>query len=167
MPILLVFALIAACLPIEWPPPPFAPERETAFGLTCGAVALVLGLALALRTWVIRTVRNDPFRRYEVARAYNKWRRVLFFVNLGTVAACVLGFGWGWLAQRELLVFWNGEARLAPFAEFAVPLPYFVVLVAWWLIYYDAERALHRVSRALSRRACRCPARARARPGRR
>ncbi|HEY1189765.1 MAG TPA: M48 family metallopeptidase [Gemmata sp.] len=145
MPILLVFALIAACLPVEWPPPPFGPERETALGLTGGAVALVLGLALALRTWVIRTVRSDPFRRYEVARTYNRCRRALFYVNLGTAAACVLAFGWGWFAQWELLVFWKGEARLAPFGELAVPLPYFVVLVGCWLLFYDAERALHRV----------------------
>ncbi len=145
MPILLVFALIAACLPVEWPQPPFAPERETAFALTVGAVTLVLALALALRTWVIRTLRRDPTRRYEVARAYNWWRRALFFVNIGMVAACVLVFGWGWLAQRELLIFWNKSAQLAPFAELAVPLPYFVVLVGCWLIYYDAERALYRV----------------------
>jgi len=43
-----------------------------------------------------------------------------------------------------LLVFWRDEARLGPFAELAVPLPYFVVLLGCWLIYYDAEYALHR-----------------------
>ncbi len=145
MPILLVFVLIAACLPVEWPQPPFAPAREAAFGLTVGAVAIVLALAGALRTWVVRTLRRDPSRRYEVARSYNKWRRFLFFVNIGTVTTCVLAFGWGWLAQRELLVFWNKSAQLAPFAELAVPLPYFVILIGCWLIYYDAERALHRV----------------------
>ncbi|MDY3557824.1 M48 family metallopeptidase [Gemmata sp. JC673] len=145
MPILLVFALIAACLPIEWPPPPVGPEREAALALSGGAVATAFGLALALRGWVIRTVRRDPLRRYEVARAYNRWRRGLFFVNLAVSAACVLAFGWGWLVQSELLIFWDGEARLVPFGELAVPLPYFVLLVGGWLIYYDAERALHRV----------------------
>ncbi len=144
MPILLVFALVAACLPIEWPLPPFEPEREAALGLTGGAVFLVLSVAFALRTWVVYTLRRDPTRRYEVARAYNKWRRALFFVNVGTVAACVLGLGWGWLVQHELVVDFNGVEQLAPFAELAVPLPYFVVLVGCWLVYYDAERALHR-----------------------
>lgn len=145
MPILLVFALIAACLPIEWPLPPFGPERPVALALSGGSVAAALGLALALRVWVIRTVRNDPFRRYEVARAYNRWRRVLFFVNLITAAACVLVFGWGWRIQSELLIFWHGKAQPIPFAELAVPLPYFVLLGGGWLLYYDAERALHRV----------------------
>jgi Zn-dependent protease with chaperone function len=144
MPILLVFALIAACLPVEWPEPPFDPPLETALSLTGGAVFFVLSLAFALRTWVIRTLRRDPTRRIEVAHTYGRWRRTLFFVNMACAAACVLAFGWGWLTQREFLVFWNGKAELAPFAELAVPLPYFVVLVGCWLIYYDAERALHR-----------------------
>jgi Zn-dependent protease with chaperone function len=143
MPILLVFALVAACLTNDWPAPPFAPERTAAVALTTGAVALVLTAALILRTWVVRTLRRDPGRRIEVARAYGWWRRVLFFVNIGAAAACVLGFGWGWLTQQELLVSWNGKDLLAPFAELAVPLPYFVVLIGCWLIYYDAERALH------------------------
>ncbi len=146
MPILLVFALVAACLPIDWPLPPFEPERETAAALTFGTVALVLAAAFALRTWVVRTLRRDPARRIEVVQIYGRIRRVLFFVNLSAATACVLGFGWGWLTtHRELLVFWNGKARLAPFAELTVPLPYFAILVGCWLIYYDAERALHRV----------------------
>ena len=144
MPILLVFVVVAACLPLPWRQPPFAPEREAALALTGATVAGVLALALALRTWVVRTLRRDPDRRYEVARAYNRWRGNLFYVNVGAVAACVFGFGWGWLVQRELLVVHNGKPELAPFAELAVPLPYFVVMFGGWAIYYDAERALHR-----------------------
>ncbi len=144
MPLLLVFSLVAACLPVKWPKPPFDPSYEVAGGLTGGSVALVLAVAFALRTWVVRTVRRDPGRRVEVAQIYGRLRRVLFFVNISTAAACVLGFGWGWLVQQELRVPWNGEPELAPFAEFAVPAPYFVILLGCWLIYYDAERALHR-----------------------
>ena len=144
MPILLVFGLVAACLPIEWPAPPFAPERETAAALTGGTVALMLAAAFALRTWVVRTLRRDPYRGVEVANAYGRYRRVLFFANMSAAAACVLAFGWGWLVQHELLVSWNGESQLAPFAELAVPLPYFAVLFGCWLIYFDAERSLHR-----------------------
>lgn len=144
MPILLVFALVAACLPIEWPEPPFDPPYEVALGLTGGSVALVLSIALVLRGWVIRTLRRDPTRRIEVAQVYGRWRRILFFVNISTAAACVLGFGWGWLVQHELLVTWTGKPLLAPFAEFAVPLPYFVILLSCWVLYYDADRAIHR-----------------------
>ena len=144
MPILLVFALVAACLPIEWPEPPFNPPYDVALALTGGSVALVLAIAFALRTWVIRTLHRDPARRIEVAHTYGRWRRILFFVNISTAAACVLVFGWGWLVRRELVVSWTGKLELAPFAEFAVPLPYFVILLGCWIIYYDAERALHR-----------------------
>lgn len=151
MPILLVFALVAACLPIEWPAPPFEPSRQAALALTGGSLALVLSLAFGLRSWVVRVLRRDSTRRLEVAQVYGKWRRLLFFVNIGTAAACVLTFGWGWLAQRELLVSWDGEDRLAPFAEILVPLPYFVILVGCWLIYYDAERALYRAGHGAGR----------------
>ncbi|MCI0702412.1 MAG: M48 family metallopeptidase [Planctomycetia bacterium] len=144
MPILLVFVLIAACLPIEWPAPPVDPPREVAASLTGCAVVLALLAAMTLRTWVVRTLQRDPDSRFEVAHVYGCWRRVLFFVNVGVTAGCVLGLGWGWLTRRELLVFWRGEARLAPFAELLVPLPYFALLFGCWLIYFDAERELHR-----------------------
>lgn len=144
MPILLVFALVAACLPIEWPEPPSDPPHGTALALSGGVVAAVLLVAFGLRTWVVRTLRRDPVRRIAVAQTYGRLRRVLFFVNMCAAAACVLAFGWGWVVQRELLVAYGGKAILAPFAEFAVPLPYFVILVGCWLIYYDAERELSR-----------------------
>src|SRR5687768_13842049 len=113
MPILLVFALVAACLPIKWPEPPFDPPHEVALALSGGSVALVLAVALSLRTWVVRTLRRDPARRIEVARTYGRLRRILFFVNVSTAAACVLVFGWGWLVQHELIVSWHGQPLLA------------------------------------------------------
>jgi len=91
MPILLVFVLIAACLPIEWPEPPLDPPREMAAILTACVVASVLFAALVLRTWVVRTLQRDPTTRYAVANIYGNWRRVLFFVNVGGIALCVLG----------------------------------------------------------------------------
>lgn len=167
MPILLVFALIAACLPIDWPEPPLEPARESALALSGGAVALVLLIAFALRTWVVRTLRREPDRRVEVGRAYGKWRRVLFFLNIATAIGCVVALGWGWWVQHDSPADWSGKAlvcgaaellpapdaaglradsnpMLAPFAELLVPLPYFVILLSCWFIYYDAERALHR-----------------------
>jgi Zn-dependent protease with chaperone function len=172
MPILLVFGLIASCLPVDWPDPPFHPPRETALALTGSAVGFVLVLAFALRTWVVGALRRDPGRRAEVAQIYGRLRRVLFFVNLTTAAGCVLGLGWGWLVQHESVTDWTGRAVAAvasesgtaapgtrmdpgavpaPFAELAVPLPYFVILLGCWLIYYDAERALHRAHHGSSR----------------
>ncbi|MCS6865819.1 MAG: M48 family metallopeptidase [Gemmataceae bacterium] len=144
MPLLLVFTLIAACLPVEWPEPPFDPPQWTALALTGSAVSLVLVAALVLRTWVIRTLAHDPERRKVVGRVYGQWRRVLFFVNLTTTVVSIVAFGWGWFVQHHLVIEWNGTVRLAPLAELLVPLPYFVLLVGCWLIDYDTERALQR-----------------------
>src|SRR5438094_1217376 len=146
MPILLVFALTAACLPVDWPAPLVGGGAETAAGLTAAAVGLPVTLALALRTWVVRTLRREPGRKVEVAQAYGRLRRLLFFGNVGLAAVCIVVFGWGWLAQESLVVDWNGKSPLAPFAELAVPLPYFAILCGAWLVYYDAERALHRTT---------------------
>jgi Zn-dependent protease with chaperone function len=144
MPLLLVFALVAACLPVPWEPPPFDPPREMALALCGGAVGCVLLAAFGLRTWVVRTLRRDPGRRNGVERAYGRARRALFYVNVATAATCIIGFGWGWLVSAELKVDWAAKPKLAPFAELAVLVPYFAILVGNWLIHYDAERALYR-----------------------
>jgi Zn-dependent protease with chaperone function len=146
MPILLIFALTAACVPVRWPAPLVGGGEEIAVGFAVGTVALSLFAALALRTWVIRTLRRDPGRKVEVAVAYGWCRRLLFFANLGLAVACVVAFGWGWYVQNTLIMFdppGSSRAVLAPFAELAVPLPYFLILLGAWTIYYDAERALH------------------------
>jgi Zn-dependent protease with chaperone function len=149
MPILLVFALTAACVPVRWPAPLVGGGEEVAVGFAAGVVALSLAAAFALRTWVIRALRRDPGRKMEVAVAYGWFRRLFFFANLGLVAASVVAFGWGWYVQNTLIVFdtaGGSRATLAPFAELAVPLPYFLILFGAWTIYYDAERALHRTT---------------------
>src|SRR5262245_57005818 len=149
MPILLVFVLVAACLDrVEWPAPPFGVGATAAAGLTAAALALPLAAACALRTWAVRALRRDPTRRVEVARGYARFRRVLVFVNLGAVVLAVLGLGWGWAVHHTLTVTRDGYPQLAPFAELAVPLPYFLLLVGGWLIHYDAEKFLHRLTLA-------------------
>lgn len=149
MPILLIFTLVTACLPLRWRAPligehSFEADVETAITCTLSAVLLSLSAALALRTWVIRTLHRHPGRKIEVAQVYARCRRILFFVNVGLVAICVVVFGWGWLAQQFLSEETPEGLLIWPFAELAVPLPYFVILMGAWLIYFDAERALHR-----------------------
>src|SRR5687767_5206046 len=124
MPILLVFLLTAACLPIEWPAPPFGLGRESSAALTAAAVFLPLTAAAALRGWVLRSLGRDPGRRIDVAQTYTWVRRGLFFVNVGAVGLSVLGLGWGWAVQQTLVAVQDGKPVLLPFAEFAVPLPY-------------------------------------------
>jgi STE24 endopeptidase len=149
MPILLVFALTAACVPVRWQPPLVGGGEEVAVGFAAGAVALSLLAAVVLRTWVVRTLRREPGRKIEVATTYSWFRRLMFFVNIGLVALGILVFGWGWFVQTTFVVAGpehSGKPVLAPFAELAVPLPYFLVLFGAWTVYYDAERALHRTT---------------------
>ncbi len=147
MPILLVFTLTAACLPVKWPAPLVGGGERTAVGLTVASIGMGLGAGYALRRWVLRTLGREPYRRAEVASVYSRLRRTLFFVNFGLAVLCVLVFGWGWFARRTFVLEQSdadGRPLLAPFAELAVPLPYFIILFVSWTIYYDAESALHR-----------------------
>src|SRR5205085_12428396 len=119
-------------------------------GLTLAAVAFALSAAFAVRTWVVRTLRRDPTNRIEVAHAYSRLRHLLFFLNVGLVGLAVLGLGWGATVREYAGALprrgWDGAA---PGAELLVPLPYFLILFGCWLIYYDAERELHRTSLAV------------------
>jgi Zn-dependent protease with chaperone function len=144
MPILLVFALTAACLPIDWPAPLLGGGVRFAASATTAVVVVSLLAAITVRVWVVRTLRRDPSRKSLVVGVYSRFRRFMFFGNLALITLCVLVFGWGWATHELLVVEWNGRPRLAPFAELAVPLPYFIILFGAWLIYFDAERALHR-----------------------
>lgn len=152
MPILLVFALTAACLPVPWPPSPLGLDRHQSTAATAAAVALALGAAFGLRTWVVRTLRRDPGRRSEVAQGYARLRHTLFFVNLGLVGLAVVGLGWGATVLEMSGVLpqpnkdWHGWNGAPPGAELLVPLPYFLILFGCWVIYYDAERALFRTA---------------------
>src|SRR4051812_2682562 len=99
MPILLVFALTAACAPVPWPKSPLGLDPEHSAALTAAAVAFALSAAFAVRTWVVRSLGRDPARRPEVGLGYARLRQVLFFTNLGLVALAVLGLGWGATAR--------------------------------------------------------------------
>src|SRR5947209_18899800 len=95
MPILLVFLLTAACMPVPWPKRPAGLGPADSAGLTLAAVAFALSAAFAVRTWVVRTLRRDPSSRIEVAQAYARLRQVLFFLNVGLGGLAILGLGWG------------------------------------------------------------------------
>jgi Zn-dependent protease with chaperone function len=150
MPILLVLALTAACVPVRWSAPLFGGGKEVAITFTASAVFLSLLTAFLVRGWVVRTLRREPLRKGEVAGVYARVRRLMFFVNVGMVALSIIVFGWGWFIRTTLVLHGqldpDGEPLLAPFAELVIPLPYFIILFGAWTIYYDAERALLRTT---------------------
>src|SRR5437870_9877927 len=147
MPILVILLLAAACLPIEWPYP-LGVGLAGAAGLTAAVLCLPLAAALVLRGWVVRSLCEDPDRRTHVGARYDAIRRAFFFVNVGVAACAVAVLGWGHAVWESFLVPLDGEELLAPFAELLVPVPYFLIVFGCWLIYFDAERALHRSASA-------------------
>ena len=146
MPLLTIFLLLAACLPIAWPESPLGLTRDESLIASALAVLVPLCIALLLRTWVVRSLAADQFRRVEVTRVYIRLRALLFYFNLSCVLLTVLVLGWGATAQSLLLVERHGDWIQAPFAELLVPLPYFLLLLGTWTIYFDAERAMHQAS---------------------
>ena len=140
MPLLLLLCLILACLPIEWPAPPYGLGPAGSAALT-GSVVIVLLLVAKLFTIVTETrLARDPRDREVVARAHNLRRLVFFFLNLagfGLVLACC---GWGYTATSLLTV----DELVLPGAEIFVLAPFLISLIGSWAIFYDAENALHR-----------------------
>lgn len=129
-------------MPAEWPNPLGLAARDSLRG-TIALTLVPLLAAFALRTWTLRSLRRDPNRKSEIGERYDRLRRAFFFLNLGSVFAAVLGLGWAATVWGSSTVSRHGEEVLAPFAELAVPLPYFAILFGNWLILFDAERALH------------------------
>lgn len=136
MPLLVILFLTAACLPVEWPDP----LVEFAAELTLAFVLATLTAAMTLSSWVCRHAAEPS-----VGTAFYCWRRRLFLINVLGTAACI-GCGWGWTVQTEFAIQRGANLVVAPFAELLIPLPYLLVVVVNWFVYYPAERALHRES---------------------
>lgn len=134
MPLLVILFLTAACLPVRWPEPPFDGIAE----LTLAFVVTALAGSAALSRWASR----HPHLAVDTG-AYSRWRRRLFFFHVFGTAACV-GLGWGATVQTAFAVWHGDEWLLAPFAEVFVPGPYLAIVMANWVVYYPAERAIHR-----------------------
>src|SRR5262249_10313124 len=140
MPLLLLLCLILACLPIEWPAPPYGLGPAGSAALT-GSVVVVLLFIVKLFTIVTVTrLARDPGNREAVARAHNLRRLVFFFINLAGFGFVLAWCGWGFTANNFLTV----DELLLPGAEFLVLAPFLISLVGSWAIIYDAEIALHR-----------------------
>lgn len=145
MPILLVLAVAAACMPVPRPAPPFGLDAWGSFLATAISTAIPIILSLGLSIWAIRAVRRRPEDRSSINRHYVRLRRIIGWLNLGLVVLAIFGLGWRWTVWSSVLI----ETRphyviLAPYAELLVPGPYFLALMLGWIIYYPAERALGR-----------------------
>ncbi len=143
MPLLLILFLVAACLPLPWPAPPFGLDPSAAAWLTLStqAVPVLLGWAAAAR--VVRLART-PAGRPRAVTVYHRTRLALPYLNLLAAIAGIVG--WGWAAT--LTAWATGDhfdtpgPVLFPAAELLVPAPYLTALLLNWVGYFAAERAL-------------------------
>jgi Zn-dependent protease with chaperone function len=142
MPLLLLLCLILACLPIEWPAPPFGLGPDGSAALTGSAVVSLLLIAKLFTVVTVNRLARDPGDREAVSRAHSLRRLVFFFLNLAGFGFMLTWCGWGFTANRLLTV----DELLLPGAEILVLAPYLVTLLGSWAIFYDGEHALHRSS---------------------
>jgi Zn-dependent protease with chaperone function len=140
MPFLLLLFLTLACLPDVWPEPwgPFASPFLSAT-LSWLGVALLVGFARGIATYVTRRLPADPGRRERTLSRYSRLRTYHLFLLLGGYALVLYVVGWGWTVQSFC---GRGNAML-PGAELLILAPFLAGLVLSWLAFYDAERAIH------------------------
>jgi len=142
MPLLLLLCLVLACLPIDWPAPPFGFGSAESAALTAGVVVSLLIIVKLFTVATVSGIARRPADRIAIGRAHGLRRLIFFFLNLGGFGFALVACGWGFTANR-LLTF--GDSLL-PGAEILVLAPYLITLLGSWVIVYDAERALQQSS---------------------
>jgi Zn-dependent protease with chaperone function len=139
MAFLVMVFLLLVCLFEDYWRPLWGGPPELAATLTSLAVLFVGAHALAVSRRLTHSLRRAPDEREHWARRYEKGRFVHQFVLLIAYVVALVPFGWGWAVKESWPRGWPGleVLRLAPF---------FLAQVLSWLIFYDADRALHETS---------------------
>ena len=96
MPILLILAVAAACLPLPWPDPPAGVGPLGSLVLPAAVTLAPVLAAGILSAWAVRALHHSPDRRPAVLATYSHVRRLLGLANLAAAAVAVVGLGWGW-----------------------------------------------------------------------
>jgi Zn-dependent protease with chaperone function len=139
MPFLLLLFLTLVCLEDKWTEWDWLGSPSLSAGLTWTATAAWVGLASLLARRVRWQLAVNLSARESIAERYASWR-LYHAIGLYLVySASLYGFGWGVFVQQLV----GSGASLVPGGEVLVLAPFLVGLVASWICYYDAERALH------------------------
>jgi Zn-dependent protease with chaperone function len=151
MPFLLLLLLTLVLLPDRWSRPlwllpenaadlPARPHDLIASAaLTWLVVALVVAFARYIAARVAHGLEQYPGHRERLLRDYGRLRTYHVFLLLGAYAVVVYVLGWGWTVRS--LCLYGGE--MLPGAEAFILAPFLAALVLSWVVFYDAERALH------------------------
>ncbi len=153
MPFLLLLFLILALLPDRWASPLWVPAAPAGLSeapahprdllasaaLTWLGVALVVAFARFIAASVGRRLADCPAHRESLLHRYGRLRTYHVFILLGTYALSLYVLGWGWTVRSVCA--YGGE--MLPGAELLILAPFLASLVLSWVVFYDAERALH------------------------
>lgn len=147
MPFLLLLLLMVACVPVGWQEPPPWIGRPAGLALTWSGVALVVAVAAFLAQWTRRQLVRHPEQRDSLQRRLGSWR---FYHLLGLCFIFALGLyslGWGRFIQNTFA--WGAPPAkddfpvMWPGTELLILAPFLIGLVLSWILFYDADRALH------------------------
>jgi Zn-dependent protease with chaperone function len=151
MPFLLLLLLTLVLLPDKWSRPLWllgenvsdqaAQPRDliVSAALTWLGVALVVAFARYTAARVTHGLALYPGHRERLLRDYGRLRTYHVFILLGAYAVTIYALGWGWTVRS--LCQHGGE--MLPGAEVFILAPFLAALVLSWVVFYDAERALH------------------------
>jgi STE24 endopeptidase len=143
MQFLVLICLMAACLPVEWPEPPFGTGLVGGIAITGGMVAIFLIVAWRIACWAIRRLNGQAAGIEEIDQSYGTSRTYFFFAYLLGFLVGSTCLGWGWTARTVATIQLDERSMFAPGGELLVLLPFFVIQIGSWCFFYGADRRYH------------------------
>jgi Zn-dependent protease with chaperone function len=154
MPFIIYLLLAVVCWPDNWAKPFWADwwgGNEITFALlTWSGVALVVALAGHLASRVRRQLRDDPGQRESILESYSSRRFYHLLTLLGFFGLALYILGWGWTVRSFGASDIDGQPQMFIGAEWLILAPFLVSLILSWVLFYDADKALHAAAGASS-----------------
>lgn len=153
MPLLLLFALMPTCLPIDWPDSPLGngPIGGALFASLWTFAGLFAAWLISIRTRRRLRAPDADLHADDIGYRYGQLRLAYLIVTLFSFLGLTAILGWGhavqsWLSWPEVDDLGRESLYYFPGAEFLILLPFAVVLVGSWLVFWSAEREFHTAS---------------------
>src|SRR5579862_9643685 len=127
MPFIILLLLMVACLPVEWPAPPFGFGTSGAVLSTWLGIGFVLIAAAGIARRTQRSLQRDRAGRNAVLNRYSSARFYHLLGLFGVYALSLYVLGWGWVVQSACStgpVQDDGLPQMLPGTELLVLTPF-------------------------------------------
>jgi STE24 endopeptidase len=144
MPLLSILIVLLAVQAVPWPTPLFGGGWIAVVFNTVAIGAFPVCAAALLNQRVQRMLIAEPNERARASRVYLRGQLIIFALTFASFGLMLGVAGWGrlvWVGPWRIAGP-DGMPTLVPFGELLVALPYILMTVGNWLVYYSAERAL-------------------------